>query len=73
MKKSVNFNEDLNMVHLLVVWNYASRQARKSEYQKHYLDRLRFEKRIEKSENILCKIFDVNFRKLIYKQRFENS
>lgn len=72
MKKSVNFNEDLNMIHLLVVWNYASRQARKSEYQKHYLDRLRFEKRIEKSENILCKIFEVNFRKLIYKQRFEN-
>ena len=70
MKKSVKFNEDKNAVYLLVVWNYAYREARKSNFQQQYLDRLRFERRIRQSEDLICKILDKHHRNVIYRERF---
>lgn len=73
LKKIVYFNENCNVVHRLVKWNYAYRQARKSDYQRIYLDRLRFEKRIAECEQIFCKILDVDHRFKIYCERFNKT
>lgn len=70
MKKSVTISEDKNKVHVLVKWDFAYRQARTSEYQKYYLDRLRFERRIAECENFLHNIFDEQHRNKIYYERF---
>ncbi len=71
MEKKVCFSEDKNTIHNLVVWSFAYRQSRKSDFHKLYLDRLRFERRIKDSEESLIKILDVNHRKKIYTERFE--
>jgi hypothetical protein len=71
MQKMVTFNEDNNKVLKMVVWAYAYKQARKSDFQRHYLDRLRYEKRIKQCEMIICKILDVNHRTVIYNERFK--
>lgn len=70
MKKSVTINEDKNKVHVLVKWDFAYRDARKSEYQKLYLLRLRFERRIAQCEAFLQNIFDEEHREKIYIERF---
>lgn len=57
MKKSVTFSEDKNKVHLLVAWDFAYRNARKSDWEKNYLNRLRFKRRIEECEALLSKLF----------------
>lgn len=69
-RKSVKFNDDQNLVYLLITWNYAYRESRKSNFQQQYLDRLRFEQRIKQSEDAMCKILNERHRKLIYKERF---
>jgi hypothetical protein len=69
MKNIVTFNDNVQ-VFPMVVWSFAYRQARKSECFKHYLDRLRFEKRIKNCENTLSKVLDVKHRNVIYKERF---
>lgn len=70
MKKSVTFNEENNKVYLLVVWSYAQRQSRKSEFTKQYLDRLRFERKIKECEDSLRIIFDEKHRNKIFNQRY---
>lgn len=70
MKKSVRISEDKNQVHVLVKWDFAYRQARKCDYQRNYLDRLRFERRIMQCQNILHNIFDEEHRNKIYAERF---
>lgn len=45
-REGVRFNDKVE-IHYLYCWNYAYRQARKGEWEKAYLDRLRFQKRIE--------------------------
>lgn len=73
MKKTVNIKEEHNKVYLLVVWNFASRQARKNEYEKNYLDQLRFKNRIKICENVLCKILNITHRTRIYCERFNKN
>lgn len=70
MTKSVTISETQNKVQLLVKWKFAYRQARKSEYQKTYLDTLRFERRILQFENTAEKIFNEKHRHKIYMDRF---
>jgi hypothetical protein len=69
MKNTVTFSDNVQVFNM-VVWNFAYRQARKNEYYKHYLDRLRFEKRIKICENIISKVLDVKHRNAIFKERF---
>lgn len=69
--QKVTFNEAKNKVLNMVVWGYAYNQARKSDFQRQYLDRLRHEKRIKKCEIIISKILDVNHRNVIYNERFK--
>jgi len=66
-KKKVCFKPDyeLAVVHPMIVWNFAYRQARKGTWEVDALDRLRFQKRIEEVDKILspvllAKIEEVN-------------
>lgn len=66
MKKSVSFNERQNKVHLLVVYDFAYREARKSDWEKAYLDKLRFKQRIKECENVLANV--INNKMSIFKE-----
>ena len=70
MKKSITINEGANSLHLLVKWEFAYRQSRKSDYQKCYLDKLRFKNRIKQCKNILFSILNEKHRNKIYYERF---
>lgn len=70
IKKYVTINEEKNHIHYLVAWKYAYKEARKGEFQKAYLDRLRFKRKIEEMEKNLCSMLDINHRRKIYKERF---
>ena len=70
MKKYVSFNERRNEVKILVVWDFAYWNARKSDWKILYLDKLRFKKRIEDCEVVISKIFTDKHRMLIYNERF---
>ena len=66
-KKKVRFKPDdeLAVVHPMIVWSFAYRQARKGTWEVDALDRLRFQKRIEEVDKILtpvllAKIEEVN-------------
>lgn len=69
MKKSVTFSEE-NTIHNMFAWDFAYRNARLSNWQTFYLDRLRFDRRIKRSALLLDKILDHNHRQNIYTQRF---
>ena len=68
--KQLTISEDKNKVHLLVKWDFAYRPARKNEYHKFYLDRLRFERKIVECKNIFNNIFDEEHRNKIFNERF---
>lgn len=70
MKKSVRINEEQNQLYLLVVWDFAYRNARKSDWEKVYLDKLRFKRRIKDCEIELSNVFSKTHRMLIYNERF---
>ena len=66
-KKKVYFKPDheLAVVHPMIVWSFAYRQARKGTWELDAIDRLRFQKRIEEVDKILtpvllAKIEEVN-------------
>jgi len=66
-KKKVCFKPDheLAVVHPMIVWSFAYRQARKGTWEVDALDRLRFERRVEEVDKILtpvllAKIEEVN-------------
>lgn len=68
--KKVHFNENLNKVHTLVVWDYASRQARDNFYERLAWDRAHFHRRIHRLSVILNKILTLEHRNKIYCERF---
>lgn len=53
--KSVRFNLQPK-VHLMHVWNFACKQARKDFWQQEARDRVRFEKRVNKLDKIIAPI-----------------
>lgn len=57
-KKKVRFKPDheLAVVHPMIVWSFAYRQARKGTWEVDGLDRLRFQKRIKEVDKILTPI-----------------
>lgn len=57
-KKKVCFKPDheLAVVHPMIVWSFAYRQARKGTWEVDALDRLRFQKRIEEVDEILTPV-----------------
>lgn len=57
-KKKVQFMPDnqLAVVHPMIVWNFAYRQARKGSWEADALDRLRFQKRVKELDEILTPV-----------------
>lgn len=74
MKKRVCFNEEKNTVRVLVHWDFAHRQARQQcNFQQAWADRVRFNRRIEETEEILNPFFAEKHRNNMYKTRFLNK
>lgn len=69
--KKVTFNENINRIQNMVVWDFAYRQARRSNFESTVLDRIRFEARIKSTEELLKNIFHCNHRCKIYNSRFK--
>ncbi|EDV36278.1 uncharacterized protein Dana_GF12046 [Drosophila ananassae] len=67
--KKVRFNLKPE-VHVMHVWDFAYRTARKSEWQLIARDRDRFEKRINRVAPILNPILSPNHRDSVYRARF---
>ena len=67
--KSVTINEEENKVYVMVKWDFAYRQARKSDYLQRYMDNIRFKNRIMYCEKIVSPIFNVKHRNKIYIER----
>lgn len=68
-EKKVRFNLNPE-VHIIRVWDFAYRQARKGEWETVARDRERFKKRIEEAESILEPVFDCNMRQTVFRDRF---
>ncbi|KAL1403209.1 hypothetical protein quinque_015743, partial [Culex quinquefasciatus] len=66
---TVRFNFK-TQVHVMRVWDYAYRQARKSEWEIAARDRAWFKRRIENTEPVLGPIFDRDLRERVYRERF---
>lgn len=66
-KKKVCFKLDheLAVVHPMVVWNFAYRQARKGTWEVDALDRLRFQKRIKELDEILTPVLLAKMEKIL--------
>jgi len=66
-KKKVQFMPDhqLAIVHPMIVWNFAYKQARKGTWEADALDRLRFQKRVEELSEILTPVLLAKKEKVI--------
>lgn len=66
-KKKVCFKPDneLAVVHPMVVWSFAYRQARKGTWEADALDRLRFKKRIDELDEILTPVLLAKMEQVI--------
>lgn len=69
--RRVKFDETKNKIHIMTLWPFAYRNARKVYWELMVLDRIRFQRRIEQVGKIICHIFDYNHRCNIFKERFE--
>lgn len=72
--RKVHFSVPIHKIEYLdKQWETASRLARDgSNWLLMGLDRERFRIRIERTSEILSKIFDLDFRQQVYQERFEN-
>lgn len=72
--RKVHFSVPIHKIEYLdKQWETASRLARDgSNWLLMGLDRERFRLRIERTSEILSKIFDLDFRQQVYQERFEN-
>ena len=52
-RKRVSFNPEPAKVYIMHVWDFASRSARRSEWEQVARDRMRFKARIEKLSSII--------------------
>lgn len=66
---TVRFNFK-TQVHVMRAWDFAYRQARKSEWEMAARDRDRFKHRIENTGQILGPVFDRELRDRVYRERF---
>lgn len=66
--KRVTFNENMNTIHHIVAWNFAHRHARNVYWEYVAIDRMRFQRRIRESANIIDQILDVTHRQKIKSQ-----
>lgn len=71
--KKVKFDETQNKKHILIVWSYAYKQARKSIWEEKARDRFRFQRRIKDVTTVLTKILKSEHRSRIYNERFCNQ
>lgn len=71
--KSVEFNENFNKVHHIIVWEFAHRKARETYWEFFAVDRLRFQRRIHRAAEVLDKILDLKHRQTVFNNRFYNS
>lgn len=69
--KKVRFNLKTE-VHVMRMWDFAYRQARKGEWEMAARDRERFRKRIEETEKILKPVFERDLREKLYYERFNS-
>lgn len=70
-EKKVRFNLKAD-VHVMRMWDFAYRQARKGEWEMAARDRERFKKRIEDTEQILKPVFEQELRGRVYHERFSS-
>lgn len=70
--KHVVFNP-LPHVHTMYVWLFASKQARKGEWEQHARDRSRFSRRIQHIENCISYVFLPTHRQKMFEvlQKFQ--
>lgn len=69
--KKVRFNPKPE-VHVMRMWDFAYRQARKGDWEMAARDRERFKKRIEETGRILTTVFDERQRDRIFLERFNS-
>lgn len=71
-EKSVTFNSNVQ-IKKMYVWSFAHNSARKGTFPSEYLDRLRFNNKIRKTEIILSPILNTSHRKRMYKQIYTDT
>jgi len=72
IKKNVSFQDDpVLKVHYLIVWSFASKQARKGTWHLCEVDRTRFQKRVRDIELIISFVFSVDHRWQVFQTRFQ--
>ncbi|CAH1957465.1 unnamed protein product [Acanthoscelides obtectus] len=67
--KTVSFNETKNKVHIMYAWQYAYREARRSNGE--MADRCRFQRRVQLVEEVLKKYLTVDYRQTVFTERFK--
>lgn len=69
--KKVTFNTENNKTYFMVTWNFAYQSSRKRYWEFLSIDRMRFNRRVEKISNIISPILENNHRCNIFNDRFK--
>lgn len=71
-KKRVHFadDKDLVTVHHMVTWSFAHRAARKGHWEEYARDRMRFQRRIEDTDDRIDIVLQPEYRERIFRTRF---
>ncbi len=69
----VHFAEKLEDVRVMVVWQHASREARRSSWQRLYLDDLRFKRTISCLQDIINPVLNSQHRSIVFDERFQET
>lgn len=68
--KKVTFNDGKNIIYKIIAWKFAYSSARKKYWECFAIDRLYFQKRIRKTQEVIDPILEKNHRHKIFKERF---
>lgn len=72
-QKRVHFSTRLQNVKMLCVWTYASQCARTGPWENIARDRMRFEERIRRTEELLRPVLKKDYRTYVYNVRFKED
>lgn len=73
-KKTVKFDLSKNKIKVLHVYSFALKLSRNGScYTNQYYDQLRFRRRIDSLEKVLCKVLNPIHREEIYCKRFSEK
>lgn len=71
--KKVTFKEENNQIYPLIVWSVAYKESRRRYWEFFSVDRLHFQRRIEKLAIIISPVLDIDHRNNVHRNLLLNK